>query len=251
MTLRLLFAQLAALALALGALVGPARAANFEVSPVSLTLSASMSSGIFTLTNRSPETLRFHVSVYSWDQSPTDDMVITPTKDVVFFPAMVMLAPGEERKLRIGLKTKPGPVEKAYRVFVQELPPPATQADPNAVRVLTKMGLPVFVTGEGQAPKPALAGLAVQGDRVSVELTNTGTARYRAERIVVTAKAGAKVVHKEEHKGWYVLAGKRHTYTTSLPAEACAAVQSVEVEAVTDKGTVKASLPSVRCATPK
>lgn len=251
MNLRLVFGAFVACLFVLCAAAAPARAANFEVSPVTLTLSAQMTSGLFTLTNRSPETLRFHVSAFAWDQSPTDDMVLTPTTEVVFFPAMVVLAPGEERKLRIGLQTKPGAIEKTYRVFVQELPPPTTEANPNAVRVLTKMGMPVFVTADGQKPVPALSELALQGNVVRVDLGNTGTAHCRAERIVVVAKKGPQTVHREEFKGWYVLPGKHHTYTVTLPAEACSAVTSVEVEAVTDKGTVKAQLPTARCEPPR
>src|SRR5262245_20832967 len=106
------------------ALPRAAHASEFDVSPVTLTLNGQMTSTMLTITNRGSEAVRFHVSAFAWDQRPDGEMVLNPTTDVVFFPAMLTLNPKEARNLRVGTNVKPGAVEKTYRIFVQELPPP-------------------------------------------------------------------------------------------------------------------------------
>jgi fimbrial chaperone protein len=66
--------------------VGTAHASTFDVSPITLTLSAKVPSGMLVVTNRGAEPLRFQVSAFAWDQKPNGEMVLKPTTDVVFFP---------------------------------------------------------------------------------------------------------------------------------------------------------------------
>lgn len=226
-----------------------AHASSFDVAPISLTLSAKVSSGMLAVTNRGVEPLRFHVTAYSWDQKADGEMVLTPTKDIVFFPAMLTLNPQEARNLRIGTSIKPGAVEKSYRVFVQELPPLALSPDEQAstVRVLTKMGIPVFVEGSSAKPAPGLHGLTFAAQKLTFQVKNAGSAHFRPEKIVVKGKDGSKVIHSQNVDGWYVLAGGIRTYEVTLPIEACDVLKSIDVEMKWEGGSTMASLGNARC----
>lgn len=227
-----------------------AHASSFDVSPVTLTLTAQATSAMVTVTNRGTEPTRFHVSAFSWQQKGNGEMVLNPTNDIVFFPAMLMLNPKEARNLRIGVNVKPGAVEKTYRVFVQELPPAVTAENPGVVRVLTKMGIPVFVQPVAAASaKPVLSEVAVQGQKVTFKLTNSGNKHLRLTKLVVSATNNGKVLHTKEIDPWYVLAGGTHTYAVDLPVDACKALKSVQVELESDSGPAKASLVA-HCVAP-
>jgi fimbrial chaperone protein len=225
-----------------------AQASAFDVSPVTLTLTAQATSGMITVTNRGTEPMRFHVSAFSWQQKGSGEMVLNPTNEVVFFPAMLTLNPKEARNLRVGVNIKPGAVEKTYRVFVQELPPAVTSENPGVVRVLTKMGIPVFVQPTA-APtaKPVLSELAVQGHQITFKLTNAGNRHLRLQKLLVSATNNGKVLHTKEIDPWYVLAGGTHTYAVELPVDVCKALKSVHVELESDSGAAKASLADAHC----
>lgn len=175
-------------------------------------------------------------------------MVLAPTKDIVFFPALMELKAGEARKLRVGMNVKPEAMEKNYRIFVQELPPLVAANEAGAVRVLTKMGIPVYI--EPDAPKlvASIASIATAAGKITFQVKNGGNVHFRPEKIVVTAKDATKVVHTEDIQGWYVLAGGVRNYVVELPKDACLALKSVQVELQMDKGGTKAALSDAHCA---
>ena len=78
-------------------------AATFRVSPVQVVFDGARSSDLLTITNQSSEELRFQITAFTWDQKPSGEMELTPTNEIVFFPALLSVAPGQERKVRVGL----------------------------------------------------------------------------------------------------------------------------------------------------
>ena len=213
---------------------GSAQAATFTVSPTQVYLSAAVPSALVSLRNDSQETLRFELTMHAWDQKPNGEMVLTPTQDVVFFPRLLTLEAGEERKIRVGLApgVSAGPTERAYRIFVQELPPPRTDAQPPGVRMLTRMGIPIFLQPVAPAPKPALDGLAAGAGRVRFTLKNSGNAHVMPEMIRVDGLAeGGRVAFSEVVNAWYVLAGGLREFDVEVPRSACEGTVAVAVTA--------------------
>src|SRR5206468_4339846 len=138
------------LGLALGLLLclaARASATSFTVTPIQVVLATSTSSTLLTVANQSADTLRLEVSAFAWDQAPDGEMQLTATEDVLFFPSLLTLGPGERRNVRVGAATAAAASEKTYRIFVEELPPPeggSTAPKKSGVRILTRMGIPVF-----------------------------------------------------------------------------------------------------------
>src|SRR2546421_6591721 len=121
-------------------------ASAFKVTPVRVTFSGP-SSTLLTLKNESDQPLRFQITSFVWFQDPKGAMQLTPTEDIVFFPALLSLNPGEERKVRVAATVAAKDVEKTYRIFFEELPPLVKPENAGAqVRILTKMGIPIFVS---------------------------------------------------------------------------------------------------------
>ena len=75
--------------------------------------------------------------------------------------------------------------EKAFRLFVEELPPPQKSGDGSTkLAVLITFGIPVFVS-----PRDAAAGLSVietsvNGNKLSLLLKNEGNQHSRLSRLV-------------------------------------------------------------------
>jgi fimbrial chaperone protein len=224
-------------ALLLAVLSSAARtdAASFSVNPTQIGLSAKVTSALVTVRNESDEPLRFQLSMFAWSQSLKGEMQLTPTKDVVFFPTLLTLAPKEERKIRVGAVTPPGTVEKTYRLFVEELPPPDKPGQ-TGVRVLTRMGIPIFLepaTKDGQA---RLADLGLQKGTFTFRLANAGTVHFTPQSIRVRAldAAGALVLDKKID-AWYILAGTEREYEVVVPKPDCSRVASFVVDIQIEK----------------
>jgi fimbrial chaperone protein len=216
-------------------------AASFEVSPIRLSISPASPSALLTVRNQSSEPQRFQVTAFAWKQGPGGEMVLDPTSDIVVFPTLFSLTPGDVRHLRVGSTAPIGAVERTYRIVVEELPPP-TAPGVNGVRVLTRMNVPLFQSPTGSAPTPGIDGLAVQGGDVVFSVRNRGSAFFFARHVRVNGVSReGKVLFSHELSGWYVLAGGLRNYTHALPAEACDGVRLV-VQVETEATTVEATL---------
>jgi fimbrial chaperone protein len=226
--------------------VEPARASAFRVSPVQVALSASVKSTLLTLSNESSEPLRFQVRVYAWNQNPNGEMELAPTDDIVLFPPLITLEAGKQRKVRIGAATPFGANEKSYRVFFEELPPADGEqaaAARSEVRILTKMGIPIFLRPAKPSVAGAIEGLALEAGHLRFVVRNGGSAHFvlRTVRVKGVGAAGDPVFDRDL-EGWYVLAGGTRAFDLPIPAEVCAQVKGVTVESQTERDTFKAQL---------
>jgi fimbrial chaperone protein len=203
-------------------------AATFTVEPTQIALSSRTNSVLLTLRNESAETLRFELSVFKWDQSPAGGMQLEPTDDIVFFPALLTLAPGESRRVRVGNAGEFDMREKSYRIFVEELPPLNRQA--NGVRVLTKMGVPIFLKPEKDIASANLNNLGHKGGKLSFTLNNQGTVHFVPTEIRVRGFAGSSTSIDTFLEGWYILAGGRRDFEMAFPEAECSRITSVTVD---------------------
>jgi fimbrial chaperone protein len=211
--------------------MGSAFASSFAVNPTQIYLTPKSTSAILTLRNESDESLRFQLSVFDWDQSVQGEMKLQPTSDIVFFPTLLTLAPKESRNVRVGTATAFGAVEKSYRIFVEELPPQVEQAGQSAVRVLTKMGVPIFLQPTRTQAQAGLHDLTVKDGVFTFNLRNTGNVHFvpEAVRVYGTNRAGEVVLDKSLD-GWYILAGGVRAYEVRLPAAGCSALASLSLD---------------------
>ena len=225
----------------------PASAATFTVDPTQIFLRNRTGSVLLTLHNQSTDTLSFQLSVFAWTQSSTGEMQLQPTQDIVFFPPLLTLKPSETRRVRVGTATTFDAKEKSYRIFVEELPP----ADaPKGVRVLTKMGIPIFLRPVKEVATASLTDLRQQNGQLKFTLSNEGTVHFVPRNIKVRGLAGSKTAFERELEGWYLLAGGRRDFETALPNDACAQVTSIVVDVQFESNQVQERLqtPTGACA---
>lgn len=225
--------RLALLLLAVGlGMAAPARAADFTVNPIQLFFTGQAQSAILTIQNTSSEPLRFQLDAFVWAQEPNGQMRLTPTNDIIFFPRLLSLVPREQRIVRVGVSVPPGPVERTYRIFVEELPPLTTESTPpGQVRVLARMGIPIFIAARTARSALQIAGLAVQPGHVLLELRNGGTKHVAPQRVQVRGLGtSGDQIWERELEGWYILAGDRRVFDIALERPACLQTRAIAVE---------------------
>jgi fimbrial chaperone protein len=215
----------------------PAAAADFTVNPIQIFLAGQTHSAILTVHNTSIEPLRFQLNAFTWAQDAAGQMQLTPTNDIIFFPRLLTLAPNEQRIVRVGTSVAAGPVERTYRIFVEELPPSTGQAAPaGQVRVLARMGIPIFVEARAGRAELRLGPPTLQAGRVVFELRNVGTKHAIPQEIRLRGLgAAAEGIWEREQEGWYILAGERRVYEVPLDREACARTKTIAVEIKADQ----------------
>ena len=243
---------------------GDARASAFTVTPVRIFLGQGTTSALLTVRNDSTEPISFQISLRAWNQAPDGDMQLSETKDLVFFPAMMVLRPAEEKKVRVGSTFRaPVTTERSYRIFFEELPPPqvtqtaTTAAGGAQVRVLTKMGVPIFMQPPAPVVKGELANVSVASRSVSFDVRNAGNSFFIVNGATATglSKAGATTFTKQQD-GWYVLAGGTRHFQIAIPAEACAGTDRIRLNIASslsdEKGnpspmSTEVALPGAAC----
>ncbi len=213
------------------------------MNPVQIFLSEKTKSALFTLRNAGTQPLRLQLDVLAWDQGPRGESRLTPTADIAFFPRLLNVAPGEERKVRVGALTLPGSSEKTYRIFVEELPPLEKGdrlQEAAQVRVLTRVAIPIFLQPAKPRAQARVGQMIWRDGLVSFEVENTGTVHVVVRAIRVTGfGAAGEPVWDRGLQGWYVLAGGTRVYELELPKESCARLRTLAVEVEIPQTTLK------------
>ena len=222
-----------------------------------MALSSTSSSALLTLTNESSETLRFQVSAHAWTQGRKGEIELAPTQDIVFFPALLTLEAGKDRKIRVGTSAPPGPVEKTYRIFVEELPPAegpkesrhseigSAREDQDGHSHLPPAG------GEGADGRARSRARLSRSGQVRFRVRNTGNVHFMLLSVRITGtSASGETIFEKQAEGWYVLPGGIREYEIPVPPADCARVKVFAVEATNERETMKARLeaPPGACA---
>lgn len=207
-----------------------AYANSFQVSPIRINLAPNESSTLITIRNEAKERLRLQVSVSAWDQSNSGDMVLVPTQEIIFYPTLLTINPGDQRNVRVGTKNAVVEKEKSYRIFIEELPS-QLKLTTTGVRLLTRMSVPIFIQPTKPEARPRIEQMALSAPGFSFELKNGGNAHFQPRQILVRGSgATGETVLERKIPGWYVLAGGKRTYHLDVPKGDCAKLNDLTVE---------------------
>ncbi len=227
-----------------------ANASDFAVSPIQLQLSHSNTSTELRITNQGRQKIRFSVSGYAWKQTPWRQMELTPSDDLVFFPAIFSLLPTEERLIRIGATTAPQEMERSFRIIVDELPPLDMIPNPLTpglhIVVRTRLNIPLFLASERPTKSIQIRSLTLRHGEAGFEVTNPGSVHVKGKSIVISgfSPSGAPTFH-QTIASWYILAGQTHRYAQHIPFATCAATHAYTVKFIAEEMTYTQSFSNV------
>lgn len=227
-----------------------APAGEFSVNPVRLELGAAVRSGAISVRNEGKQPLSFQLQAMEWTQDGAGKDQYQDTGDLIFFPKIMTVAPGEEGVVRVGTRTPAVPVEKTYRLFIEELPgdtqAPAAGGGPQ-ITFLIKFGAPIFVIPLKPDDGLDLMDLAVAKGEVTLAAKNSGNRHQVVQGIMLTgADAAGQPVYSMTLADRYLLAGAAKSYTSTIAADQCARLASLEVEYKTDKLVTKRRMAVTR-----
>jgi fimbrial chaperone protein len=233
--LRFLLAALLALATA------TTDAGTFQVTPVRLELSASATSAALTIRNDGPDAVVVQMSVLKWTQADNADRY-EPTQEALVTPPIATIPPGGEQLVRVGLRRAPeARNELAYRLYVQEVPPPP-QPGFSGLQVALRIGIPVFVAARA-SPERAIDWSAKldPGGALTITARNRGSVNLQVRSIAAEAP-DTRASWASDSALTYVLPGSDRSWTLPPTGTAAGRPASVVVKAATDAGDVDTRL---------
>ncbi|MCI0604884.1 fimbria/pilus periplasmic chaperone [bacterium] len=204
-------------------------AGDFKVNPTKLHLNENTSTTILNLSNNHQEPVTVQLEIVEWKQNEMGEDTYSPTKDIVFFPKIFTLDPDREMIVRIGyqgdfLRER----ERAFRLFVQELP--ITKPGETAIKMTLTLSIPLFV-GKSQVQREgAIEGVGLKDGTLGIHVKNTGNHHLQIQKIDVIGldESGARVFSTDA-SGSYVLANASKTIEIRLPETECRSAKNVSV----------------------
>jgi fimbrial chaperone protein len=222
-------------------------ASGFKVTPVKILLTRRVPTALLTLKNESDRTVRLQASVFAWNQDREGRMQLAPTPDIVFFPTVLSVKPGEERKVRLGTGVAFGPLEKSYRIFFEELPEleRAGSSQGSQLQIRTRMGIPIFLQPNEPEKGSRIETMAALAGILRFSVRNTGNVHMNLRGIRVKGLGPMGDARFErESDGWYVLAGGSRDYEIEIPERRCSGIARYLIEAKVDEKDVRENLES-------
>ncbi len=193
-------------------------AAAFAVSPIRIDLDRGTRTGLVNIASEDERRIYFQLKLYEWTQTPTGEDHYAESTDLIFFPQILTVEPNDRRIVRIGLRSPPQAPEKAYRLFIEEMPDPNEPPSSGArVAVRLRFGVPIFVAGSEAKPRIEITRVEGAKGVLAVEVRNTGERQFRIEEI--TALAADKVA--AQAAGWYVFPGVTRLFQVPFGAGRC------------------------------
>ena len=92
--------------------------------PIRLDLGRDAKSGVVTVINESDDRLQVQMTAMEWTQDADGKDRYAETGDILFFPRLMIFDKKEEKILRAGIRVPAAAKEKAYRLFIEEIPGP-------------------------------------------------------------------------------------------------------------------------------
>lgn len=229
--------RVAATMLAAFLLPGLLGAAVFKLFPVRLELTSEQPVQTMAIENDGDAASRVQLRLYAWRQEGDRD-IYEETRDVLANPGLFEIAPGRTQIARFGLRTSPGTAEKAYRVFLEEVPT-GRPSLPGEVRTLLRISVPIFVPPAQPAARLSWRLVPAEGGKVGFLVQNEGNVHVQLNRL--TLKRTGNATLGSEDRSIYLLPGTSRRVLLGVRNPPRAG-EKLKLEAMTDQADLSVDL---------
>ena len=232
---------------------GTVAAGEFSVNPIRLELGAVAKSGVIGVRNEGKSKLSFQLQAMEWTQDASGKDQYADTSELIFFPKIMSVEPGEDGLIRVGTKIATVQTERTYRLFIEELPGAvkAPEGGSAQINVLIRFGAPIFVTPLKPQDNLEIEGFELAKGVLTVSAKNTGNRHQVVEGIQLKGTdARGNEIYALTLADRYLLTGTTKSYTAAIAADQCTKIASLAVEFKTDKRSVSRKLDVTRAMCP-
>ena len=215
-------------------------AGSIGISPVKLLLSKEHATEIISIRNDGDQASVMQVEFAAWTQENGQDVYL-PTQDLLATPPIFTVPAGASQIVRVGLRhAADSQRELAYRMFLQEVPPPQKNVA-MGLQVALRISVPVFVA----PPLPSAPTLHWRASRVdphtiNIEVTNTGSNHDHLSALTIY-RADASQPLASQQLFVYLLPAQMRSWsfkTDTMPNPG----ETLRIVANTDAGAIQAEL---------
>ncbi len=215
------------------------------MAPVSIEVPAPGAAATLQLRNVGTAPLNAQIRVFRWVQKNGQEK-LEPTDDVVASPPITSLAPKTDYTVRLIRVTKqPITGGESYRLFVDELPDPASRRN-GAVTLVLRYSIPVFFYPREATDAKLVWSVEQRGGRVYVSAANHSDRHARISALKLQDSSGATVNFGNGLTG-YVLGRSVMRWVAPGKAQKLVASSSIAIFAQSDRGPIHAT-PSLQPA---
>lgn len=210
------------------------QAGSIELSPVRVSLSNAAKVAILTVGNTGTEESVMQVTLKKWTLDG-QGYAYAQSQELVVTPVTFHLAPGARQIVRVGLREgAPLRAEAAYRLLVEEVPPPPS-ADVTQMRMVVRHDLPVFVapTAPAKAAMDIALDCAADGSRLRV--TNIGNVHAQVLRVTLTDTSANPVLARWDASDYLLPQAQKSWLLTQAAPNSVG--KNFLVTALTDQGS--------------
>ncbi len=235
--------SLAGLCLAAAWLPDGAAAGQLKVSPIRLDLSAEQPLGVVTIANPGDTPVLLHLRLREWHHHGGRD-VYSDSRELLLNPMIFKLQPQQEQIVRVGLVRSLGSErERAYRLFIQEVPTDRPQRKRRIATYLS-ISLPLFIAPDAaERDRPDRSILVwnlepSQNGSLALQVENKGNLHAEVATLGLRRQSGAPVATIDRRT--YVLAGERRQWV--VPGDAVRQGEILTLTAESDSGPIRMAL---------
>lgn len=203
--------------------------AGMRVSPLMLEFDADSNSALVKVSNDGLQKISVQIEALSWSQDQSGQDQYEPTHDIVFFPRIFSVEPGDQQVIRVGYQGESATEKQSsYRLYVQELP--VQEPGQVEMKFAVRMGIPVFTSPRKPEKAWNIGEVAITEQGFGVVVENTGNQFVRIGDISITGRGdGGAELFTINESGWYVLAGRSRDFVLPITGMSCEQLASVEL----------------------
>jgi fimbrial chaperone protein len=194
--------------------------------------------------NDDEQKLSFQVRLFEWTQTAEGKDDYKESQDLIWFPQLFAIAPKEKRVIRVGLKGAGFaalPAEKAYRLFIEEIPGPAPAGAAPSIRIVLRFGVPLFAAPAVPRKSGVIEAVEEKPGKLAFRVRNDGTQSIKFDPLRLQRDADLIA----EGQGWYVLAGATRAFEIAVDRAKCAP-GTMEVVAASESLTLKQAFKATK-----
>lgn len=222
---------------------GNTLAASFSVKPTRIFFK-DVHQTVLTVGNAGDKEVFIQTELMTWTQQDGKD-IYTPSRDVLISPPMFKVPTGGEQTVRIRfLGDKTTKLERAYRLFLQEIP--QDKPDQTTISATLKMGVPIFIQPEKSDSAQFEWRATHSAEGVTIQVSNATNSHIQFTALKLSTQSGE--VLSDEKVFVYVLPGQ--TYRWNVKLKKPLPKGKLLLQASSDRDEIKAEIEADAIAAP-